>query len=448
MKTRSEQIANLSPNLFSIGFSQPGMDEIVKQRFHSVFWQLVDAGMHKYDQDRLSSAIFHYIPLLHKLGVFGKEKTAVEIGSGLGTKALSWAPFFNRYIGIEIDQDLVRFASTYQKAIGLDNLEFISANAIEVFDQAPAYGFPEQIDVLILFAVLEHLTPDELRMIFKIARAVLEKGGDVLVAETPNRLIPFDSHGSHLHFFNLLPDQVAIDYANRSPREDLRNRMLKAPEDKKWESLYRIIGRGISYHDFELYLLDTENLNAPIIADGYDVGLLNLNPFLKNELILNNYFKNNNLAVHRSFSRSWLELILRGGNATRGPTRLHYLEPALHKRMRLVKQDDFWSLPMYYAGGWRRELRFHIDENIYRSMSHATVLIDASNSAGSVAIFSGSELVFEAAIDQLVMARPPIWHSQVAVGIDVSHLQGPELTLRCGTASSVVCSVGLLISSD
>ena len=39
--------------------------------------------------------------------------------------------------------------------------------------------------------------------------------------ETPNRLLWWDHHTSILPFYGMLPDDLAIAYADRSPRGDL-----------------------------------------------------------------------------------------------------------------------------------------------------------------------------------------------------------------------------------
>jgi hypothetical protein len=72
------------------------------------------------------------------------------------------------------------------------------------------------------------------------------------VVETPNRLWCIDNHTSLLPFFMWLPDDLALAYAGRSPREAIREKFAGAGEEQMLEFLRQ--GRGVSYHEFELAL--------------------------------------------------------------------------------------------------------------------------------------------------------------------------------------------------
>ena len=77
---------------------------------------------------------------------------------------------------------------------------------------------PDGADMVLLFAVLEHLTQEErIRYLSFIWHEILRPGGYLIVVDTPNRLSYFDEHTSVMPFFHLLPPYLALRYFDRSP---------------------------------------------------------------------------------------------------------------------------------------------------------------------------------------------------------------------------------------
>lgn len=87
-----------------------------------------------------------------------------------------------------------------------------------------------EIDVFLLYAVLEHLTVSERLAVMRLARELVKPGGAIVVCETPNRLIYFDHHTAQMPFFHLLPDELALACYQRSEREDFRAAIDTAAE--------------------------------------------------------------------------------------------------------------------------------------------------------------------------------------------------------------------------
>jgi hypothetical protein len=149
-----------------------------------------------------------------------------------------------------------------------------------------------EIDLLVLYAVLEHLTIPERRSILRLAQEVYRRGGHVLIAETPNRLSPFDTHSFQLPFVDWLPIELQEEYVSRSPREDLKAHLVAAPPDGKQGALYRI-GRGLSFHEFECFWEKDSYEGLSAAQDGFSVSLLNLEPFRREEADLMKFCEDN-----------------------------------------------------------------------------------------------------------------------------------------------------------
>ena len=108
----------------------------------------------------------------------------------------------------------------------------------------------------------------------------------MLIAETPNRLIPHDGHSTSLHFFQSLPTELAIAYIDRSPRQDAK---AVASAADPVEALYRF-GMGASYHEFELYFSGADGKTPSIVSDGWDFWQAFDEPIRRDELALADYF--------------------------------------------------------------------------------------------------------------------------------------------------------------
>ena len=82
---------------------------------------------------------------------------------------------------------------------------------------------------------------------------MLSPGAFLSVCDTPNRLWFHDGHTAFQNFYHGLPDDVAIDYAARTPRSGFNADFANGGGDDSVTRLARW-GRGVSYHDFEIAL--------------------------------------------------------------------------------------------------------------------------------------------------------------------------------------------------
>jgi hypothetical protein len=133
---------------------------------------------------------------------------------------------------------------------------FIVANAIEVRKHFRHDSF----DLVIFYAVLEHMTHEERRVGMGASWEVLKPGGYCVVTETPNRLWYRDNHTALLPFHHWLPDAVAFEYPWFSKRDYFREVYLTQTPERELYFLRR--GRGVSFHEFELFIAPRHELNV------------------------------------------------------------------------------------------------------------------------------------------------------------------------------------------
>lgn len=166
----------------------------------------------------------------------------LEIGSGTGSSTVALAEQGAMVTGIDIDEGALQVAKDRCAAYGL-NAQFMVMNAGEL------KSLPSEFDQIIFFASLEHMTLSERLSALSDAWALLPTGGQLTVADTPNRLWFFDSHTSKMPFFHWLPDELAFHQSCRSGRENFREIYRELTPDSFEHFLRR--GRGVSFHEFD-----------------------------------------------------------------------------------------------------------------------------------------------------------------------------------------------------
>jgi 2-polyprenyl-3-methyl-5-hydroxy-6-metoxy-1,4-benzoquinol methylase len=242
-----------------------------------------------------------------------KGRTVVEIGCGAGCSTSAIARLAAHVHGYDIDARAIDAARRRTAALKQTN---ITLHLHPPQDIIEALNNHAGADAILLYAVLEHQTIPERLEAIRACWDLLAPGGLMIVVETPNRLAYFDPHTALLPFFFQLPEQLAIQYAARSPRAPFVQSMadeLKLSEARAVESLARW-GRGVSFHEFELALGDLSSL---VIGDGYDPEILKIRPIHTPERCLYTYWKHANIQAPVGFVRQDLDLILRkpGGPA-------------------------------------------------------------------------------------------------------------------------------------
>jgi 2-polyprenyl-3-methyl-5-hydroxy-6-metoxy-1,4-benzoquinol methylase len=390
--------------------------------FHSYF---VDKDTDDYNLNRLESCVMVVAPILLSTGLPLHDFSALEIGCGSGMKAFPVASLFKRYIGVDLDRYAIECGSRIAGELEIRNLHFFCMNAIDVVTNPQNYGLDGGIDILFLHAVMEHLTLDERVAIFELIRQVRSAGGSIILLETPNRLFPFDHHSSHLHFVNSLPDSVALRYirkkTTRQAAQDFTAEDLRSTgegsgallsEKNPITRLYRL-GRGLSYHDFELdYYEDPESF-APA-ADGYHPCLLNHQPLARCELQVNDYFRDNDMRVHRVFSRAWIDFFDLPGVPQKCSPRAVFLSPTCQGECRVTHRHEFWSLDTFQCFGSGR-LVFDIEQQ----RTEIILLLEQFGHAEAVTVRADDSVIEVIALSDLEAARPKTWHRHFAVPVQI-----------------------------
>jgi 2-polyprenyl-3-methyl-5-hydroxy-6-metoxy-1,4-benzoquinol methylase len=234
-------------------------------------------------------------------------KTVLEYGCANAAVGCAFAQRAERVIGVDIDEHWIEEGRERVRAQGLRNVE-LELHPLETILEAVA-ARRGQIDVFLLYAVLEHLTVQERLAVLRLAREVVKPDGAIVVCETPNRLIYFDHHTAQMPFFHLLPDELAVDYYRRSTREDFRAAIDSAAQQGREAAREAIVrwGRGVSFHEFELVFGD---LSRHVIASNYDPILFGERPVHPEEVILARYLERCRPDLAPVWSRYWLDLIL------------------------------------------------------------------------------------------------------------------------------------------
>lgn len=234
-------------------------------------------------------------------------KYFVEVGCGTGSSTLAFASVARRLECFEISSNSLKVAEARLAYWGIDNVSLRD----EPFVAGVTLSEPGNVDGVILFATLEHMTLEEALGVLSLSWEVIRPGGVIIVADTPNRFSPFDHHTSFLPLFSQLPREVQIRYADRSPRALFRDAMRAAwaiGEEQAKETLLRL-GNGISFHEFELALGDS--IHDRIVLTGHEKPMTRLFPIGPQERLLAELFAELGLSVSPAFTRPNMNLVIR-----------------------------------------------------------------------------------------------------------------------------------------
>ena len=234
-------------------------------------------------------------------------KTILEYGCGSGAVACAFAERAGRHLGYDIDEGGLARAREYVAEHGRENVSLHLTTAGKIFDEVRTHA--GDVDVFLLYAVLEHLTISERLAALRLAQEVVRPDGVIAVIETPNRLIDFDYHTSQLPFFDQLPDELALTYVERSPREWFRDEVLAARDDDADGGALALTrwGRGASFHEFEIVFGD---MRERVLAGGYDPDLLAERDVHIEERALARQLERVRPDLPPPFSRYWLDMLV------------------------------------------------------------------------------------------------------------------------------------------
>lgn len=241
--------------------------------------------------------------------MFSGSEAVIEIGCGTGSSTAAIAPHVGHIQAYDIAPASVAAAQRRLAILGLSGRadcccvepRSLLATMTSQAPRASADGQQSRprVDMVLIYAVLEHQTVPERLGTLRACWEVLRPGGVLVIADTPNRLTYWDAHTAELPFYHLLPDMVALPYAARSPRVGLRDSIAEVLA--RW-------GRGVSYHEFELALGD---LNELVVADGFAPEMMEWLGLTLEEEVLIDYWKRKPIPVPIGFARKTIDVILR-----------------------------------------------------------------------------------------------------------------------------------------
>lgn len=257
--------------------------------------------------DRYLRSLNHIVPWVHNK-VSLKGKNLIEIGCGTGSSTAAFSQFVNSITAYDIDEKSIHAAQKRIDVLGIDNVTFQLVTPDDLIGKITADHRKNSADIILLFAVLEHMTIHERHEAIKTSWDLLADDGVLVVVETPNLLQYFDAHTSVLPFFHLLQSELCALYAQKSPRDGFNDNFLDESDPIDTDLKMTRWGRGVSYHDFELTI--GPDYGSHIIASGYEPEILSWFPVNIEEEILRFYVTQKGYSIPAALQRGVLNLII------------------------------------------------------------------------------------------------------------------------------------------
>jgi S-adenosylmethionine-dependent methyltransferase len=278
-------------------------DETGPERFR------VDLDRHSYM--RHDAAVTYIVPWVNQ-AIRLTDASIVEIGCGTGSSTAAFAASAGVVHGYDISPSSIAAATVRLDAQGLaDRAELVVASPERLLATVEDRHAADPVDIVLLYALLEHQTVDERIETLRLAQRIVRPGGAIVITETPNRLTYFDRHTSWLPFFHMLPVDLQLHYADRSPRATFADNVAahrqRQPGDAALRELMIRWGQSVSFHDFEVAIGD---VNDRILASGLHPNLMKLRPERPEEQPLREFLRSTDLSIHPGFTRYYLDLII------------------------------------------------------------------------------------------------------------------------------------------
>lgn len=238
--------------------------------------------------------------------------TVVEIGSGTGSASAAFARYVGSVHGYDISDADLDVARQRSDLMGLTNVMFYSFEPRKIIDAIVQKHSSQKVDVLLLFAVLEHQTIAERLELLSAIPHFVRPGGIVVVCETPNRLAPVDYHSSQLPYFNSLPIELRQIFGPKSPRKDFTSIFDDTSDPYELELRLNRFGSGVSFHEFEIGF---PWIHDSIIADGFHPNIQRVRGRRVEDVFTEMTMERVTPWVHRAFSLHYLDFVFRVGKA-------------------------------------------------------------------------------------------------------------------------------------
>lgn len=233
----------------------------------------------------------------------------LEIGCGSGSGTVAFAERARSIVGVDIDPSGLAMAHERQRIHGLKNIALRQTTPDGLLEQIAGLPGDTAPDVVLFFAVLEHMTVSERIAALRATWHRLAPGGLIVVFDTPNRLTWSDLHTSLLPFFHTLPPELALLYAARSDRAAFRDDMAR-PEGDRHDRLARW-GTGVGFQEFVLALdCSPEELSTFTVNDGWNRRITDRKHIVLEEKLLMRYWEARRIAAPIAFARQSIDIII------------------------------------------------------------------------------------------------------------------------------------------
>ena len=121
-------------------------------------------------------------------------------------------------VGIELQGKLLELAMLRRDHYGYSNVEFFQSP-----DSCNLHENLGNFDYIVLSAVLEHMLPNERKILIPKLWQLLALGGILFIDQTPFRYFPIEVHTTHLPLINYFPSKLACFCANKHVGDEYIN---------------------------------------------------------------------------------------------------------------------------------------------------------------------------------------------------------------------------------
>jgi len=331
------------------------------------------------------------------------DKKVVEVGCGAGAKLVALSHLCKEYWGADISAPTLAKAENLIKQMGVRNATLAHVEAKNM----RALLERERFDVIILFAVLEHLTIEEKITLLRECWEALPEGGYLYFAEAPNRSAPVDLHSSRLAHFNHLPLDLARLYYSKSKAKRYVSRVQA--EGATDLSFYRH-GVHVGFHEFELAFGSLELVANRLVAHNFHPHLMNLYParWFEEQMWRNlDVFAKPpvtmlKIDVPKMFARYWIEGIL-SKSARPSPLRLEKVTPTAEDARKYFEMSARRTgYPLKYGD------MLHLGKPNAPGTASVTLGLHRASSKGLFEMSTGDgSVIFESSLSELSAIKPP-----------------------------------------
>jgi 2-polyprenyl-3-methyl-5-hydroxy-6-metoxy-1,4-benzoquinol methylase len=236
-----------------------------------------------------------FAPRLEEAMAFS-ERPVIEIGCGVGSVTHALARLFREVDAYDISPVRIDLVNRRKEIFRLDNLRPHVSPPEELMERA--LDTLEPNSVVMLYAVLEHMTETERLGALEMIWRRLGPDNFVYVGNTPNRFSWYDAHTHQQPFLLSLPDRTLHRYLQIHDDVPFARQLGNEYERGGWEAFSEFRARrglGVSFHDFEIALEDAELNECIVLADIGQTGHLH-------DVLLNAFFLEQPIDVPMCFA--------------------------------------------------------------------------------------------------------------------------------------------------